>query len=106
MRPRRSRKPPTPPKPEIIRLVDELEAEIRVHGSATVPLEPFLAAARSHLTLRYPEGTDETPEGFVALVLDAREWVWEIAGEDLVVELPGWVDPRPALVAVQPGLFD
>ena len=40
-------------------------------------------------------------ERLVAVGLVCR---WE--GDDLVVELPVWMPPPPAIVAIQPGLFD
>ena len=38
--------------------------------------------------------------------LGARAWAWQWEGVDLVLELPGWVQPPPVLVAIQPGLFE
>jgi hypothetical protein len=38
--------------------------------------------------------------------LRAVGWACRWAGSDLVVELPGWIQSEPVIVAIPPGLFD
>jgi hypothetical protein len=38
--------------------------------------------------------------------LQTTGWVWRWEDDGLVLELPGWVQPAPVIVAVQRGLFD
>jgi hypothetical protein len=47
-----------------------------------------------------------TPQEAVEVSFRALGWAWRWEGADLVLELPGWVQPAPVIVAIQPGLFD
>ena len=48
----------------------------------------------------------DTHEEFLAPMLAHRGWVWRWEGADLVLELPGWVQPAPVIVAIQAGRFE
>jgi hypothetical protein len=68
----------------------------------------WLAAARVFLVTRHSYGWDLTttePE-MAEGRLRAVGWACRWAGSDLVVELPGWIQSEPVIVAIPPGLFD
>jgi len=89
-------------------LVAEALVAVRMKGVAKFPVGRWLTPG--HLLVRMSFGTaiEYVPpamaiitERLAAVGLASR---WE--GDDLVVELPGWTPPAPAIVAIQPGLFD
>lgn len=73
-----------------------------------MPLAPWLAAARVLLVTRQSCGWDleHTPVTLLEPFLAHQGWTWAWLGDDLVLEVPGWEEPAPVMVAVQPGLFD
>ena len=86
-------------------------AEIHVKGTGTMRelAGPWIGGAELWLKLQSncrTLGPKETPEAVVEERLATRGLRCRWEGDDLVVELPGWSPPQPAIVAIQPGLFD
>jgi hypothetical protein len=48
----------------------------------------------------------DTAVSLLEAFLPHQGWAWSLEGDELVIELPGWVQPAPIKVAIQPGLFD
>ncbi len=46
-----------------------------------------------------------TPKTYLEPLLAHRGWTWAWEGEDLALDLPGWVQPALVREWVQPGLF-
>ena len=106
---RRQRKVPKVPRHDgLSQCFDLAAAELAAHGTTRCPAAPWIAEARVYLNIRHACGWDlkTTPEEFLSPMLAHRGWIWRREGSDLVLVLPGWVQPMPTLVAIQPSLFD
>ena len=106
---RRQRKVPKVPRLDGLTLLfDQIALDLVAQGTARYPAGPWLAAARVLLVIRQGCGWDmaTTSQELVEGQLRAIGWTWRWDGDDLVVELPGWVQPPPVMVAIQPKLLD
>ncbi len=106
---RRQHKAPKGPRQDAITvLMDQAAVDLAAHGVVRCPAAPWVAATRVLLVTRHSCGwdLDQTPTSLLEPMLLARGWAWRWEGSDLVLTLPGWVQPAPVLVPVQPGLFD
>ena len=104
----RSKRPPVP-KPSALQAMLQATAPILAAcGSYRSPAAPWIAAAT--LSMKVAQGCgwslQDTPEAYLEPMLAHRSWTWAWVGEDLVLDLPGWVQPAPVIVAIQAGLFD
>ena len=89
-------------------LITGAAVTLAAKGTTRCPAGPWLAAARVLLVTRQSCGMDlaTTEQELVEVRLRAVGWACRWVGPDLVVELPGWIQPAPVIVAIQPGLFD
>jgi hypothetical protein len=108
MRARRSRRPPTPPKSALTVLLDRAGVDLAAKGAVRAPAAPWLAAATVLLRTRNSCGwnAQDTPVTLLEPFLAHQGWAWKWDGDELVLELPGWVQSAPVILAIQPGLFD
>ena len=108
MRARRYRKPPTPPKSALMVLMERAGANLEANGVVRASAAPWLAAAGVLLATRRSCGWNDqdTPVTLLEPLLAHKGWSWRWEGDDLVLEVPGWVKPEEVLVAVQPLLID
>lgn len=109
MRPKRNRNRTIQPQPsQLVQLLDGAALRLAVLGTLRVNSAPFLAAARVLLVTAQSCGWEAatTDEQLLERYLGEGHWTWRWEGPDLVLELPGWVQPPPVLVAIQPGLFE
>ena len=108
MRARRSKRPPVPQPSALQVLIEAAVPILAVHGVHRSPAAPWIAAAE--VSIRIAQGCGwsphDTPDTYMAPMLRHRGWAWQWEGADLVLELPGWVEPPLVVVAIQPGLFD
>jgi len=107
MRPRTRRSPVL--KPSALQAMIQAAVPIlAAYGSYRSPAVPWIAAA--NLSMKVAQGCgwnlQGTPEAYLEPFLAHRGWTWAWDGEDLVLDLPGWVQPDPAIMAIQAGLFD
>jgi hypothetical protein len=106
---KRQRKVPKVPRRDALTvLLDKAKAALEAQGSLTGPAGPWIAAANVLLTTRHSCGWDmsTTHLEIIEPYFQRNGWVWRWVGEDLVIELPGWVKHAPNTIAIQPGLFD
>jgi len=106
---RRQHKVPKGPRQDAITLLmDRAAVALLAHGAVRGPAAPWLAASRVLLVTRHSCGwdLDQTPTSILEPMLLARGWTWRWEGEELALELPGWVAPAPRVVAVQPRLIE
>ncbi len=90
-------------------LLAQARVQLQAVGQVRVPAKSWLDAASLYLTLQRScraVGEDETPVIQVEHCLGNEGWAWRWEGDDLVIDLPGWVQPAPVILAIQPGLFD
>jgi len=89
-------------------LVNQAAVVLAAHGTARCPASPWIRAATVLLNVRHSCGWDmeHTPASLLEPFLARQCWVWRWEGDDLVLDLPGWVQPAPMIVEIQPGLFD
>ncbi len=99
--------PKVPVRDGLMLLLDQAAVQLAAHGTVRSPAGPWIAAARVLLVTRHSCGWDleHTPETLLEPMLAHRGWTSSWEGDDLVLALPGWVQPAPVIVAVQPGLF-
>jgi hypothetical protein len=97
-----------PRREGITLLMDQAAVELAAHGRVRGPAGPWIRAATVLLNVRNSCGWDmeHTPVTLLEPFQTHQGWVWRWEGEDLVIELPGWVQPAPVILAIQPGLFD
>ena len=81
---------------------------LKASGKVSFPAASWIAAAEVAMKTAMGGGRSlpDTPEAFLEPMLAHRGWVWRWEGADLVLELPGWTQPAPIIVAIQDGLFD
>ncbi len=105
---RQHKVPKVPVRDGLTLLLDLAAVQIQAHGTVRSPAGPWIAASRVLLVTRHSCGWDleHTPETLLEPLLAHRGWTFSWEGADLVLTLPGWVQPAPVMVAVQPGLFD
>ena len=105
---RQHKVPKVPRRDAITLLMDQAAVDLATPRSIRCPADLWIAAARVLLVTRQSCGWDmeHTPASLLEPLLAHRDWVWRWEGEDLVIELPGWVQPAAIIVAIQPGLFD
>lgn len=108
MRTRQTRKAATPYRYALDRLVAAAAAELEAYGRTRVPAAPWLVAATAYIRTAQGCGReqDTLPAQLVERCIEARGWAWALKGEDLVLEIPGWIPSPARVMAVQPGLFD
>ena len=96
-----------PVRDGLMLLLDQVAVQLQSHGTVRLPAGAWIAAARVLLVTRQSCGWDmkETPETLLAPMLAYRGWTFSWEGADLVLELPGWVQPALVREWVQPGLF-
>lgn len=82
--------------------------DLAAKGVVRAPAAHWLSAARVLLMTRRSCGWNEqdTPMTLLEPFLAHQGWTWMIEGDELIVQLPGWVQPGVFPVAIQPGLFD
>jgi|APCry1669188910_1035180.scaffolds.fasta_scaffold238602_1 hypothetical protein len=107
MRPRTRRSPVL--KPSALQAMIQAAVPIlAAYGSYRSPAVPWIAAA--NLSMKVAQGCgwnlQGTPEAYLGPILAHRGWTWVWEGDDLVLGLPGWIQPKPILVAIYVGLFD
>ena len=106
MRPHSKRRPH--PQPSALQVLIEAAAPVlAAHGEQRSPAPPWIAAAEVSIKIAQGCGwsLQDTPESYLGPMLAYRGWTWRLEGADLILTLPGWVEPPMRLVAVQPGLF-
>ena len=107
MRPHSKRRPhPTPSALQV--LIEAAAPVLAAHGEQRSPAAPWIAAARVSMTIASCGGWQlpATPQEFMEPMLAYRGWTWRWEGDDLVLILPGWVQPPVRLVGVRSGLFN
>lgn len=89
-------------------LLDRARRDLESQGSVRCPAGEWLDAARWAICTASRCGWERgtTQVQLVERWLETEGWTWRWEGDDLVLELPGWVQPPPRVVAIQPGLFD
>ena len=89
-------------------LIEAAAPVLAANGEHRSPSAPWIAAAS--VSIKVAQGCgwslQDTPESYLEPMLAYRGWTWRWEGDDLVLTLPGWVQPPVRLVAVQLGLFD
>jgi hypothetical protein len=107
MRPRRSHKPPTPPKSALDALLDAAQADLVARGVSRTLAGPWIDAADLRMKTARAGGWSlpGTPQEFLAPVFLHRGWTWAWEEGGLVLGLPGWQPPKTVLTAVQGRLF-
>ena len=106
---RRKHKVPMAPRRDAFTiLLDRANADLAAHGQVKCPAAPWITAASVLLTIRHGCGWDMStrPLQIIEPFFQQYGWTWRWVDEDLVLELPGWTQPAPAIVAIQPSLFD
>lgn len=103
---------PTKRRPHFVNpttaLIEQVSRVLADRGALRCPAAPWLNAGHCALTTAQSCGWER---GTTALQMVERRlattgWAWRWEGDDLVLELPGWVPPAPGIVAIQPGLFE
>ena len=107
MRPRRSRKPPTPPQSALDALLDAANVDLDAAGVSRSLAGPWIGAADTRMRTARGGGwsLQDTPQAFLEAVFQHRSWTWVWVGDELLLKLPGWTQPPSILVAMQPGLL-
>jgi len=105
---RQHKVPKVPRRDGLTLLLDEAAIQLAAHGTVGSPAGSWIAAARVLLVTRHTCGWDleHTPMTLLEPLLAHRGWTFNWEGADLVLTLPGWVEPPPVIVAIQAGLFD
>jgi len=104
----RSKRPPVP-KPSALQVLVEVAMPVlAAHGEQRSPAAPCIAAATLSIKIAQECGwsLQDTPESYLEAILAYRGWTWRWEGDDLVLILPGWVQPPVRLVGVRSGLFN
>ena len=106
MRPHSKRRPHPQPSPLQV-LIEAAAPVLAAHGEQRSPTAPWIAAAALSMAIASGGGWSlpATPQEFLEPMLAYRGWAWSWEDADLVLTLPGWVQPPPVLVAIQPSLF-
>ncbi len=104
---RQHKVPKVPLRHGLVLMLDQAAVQLQAHGTVRSSAGPWIAAARVLLVTRQSCGWDleHTPETLLEPRLAHWGWVWSWEGADLVLTLPGWVQPTPVIVAVQPSLI-
>ncbi len=81
-------------------------ADLAAHGQHRSPAAPWTAAAALSMAIAHGCGVAQaaSPQAYLEPFLAHCGWTWAWEGEDLVLDLPGWVQPEPVREWVQPGL--
>lgn len=106
---RRQRKVPKVPRRDGLgQLIDRTRLDLVAHGTTRCPAGAWLDAGRVALVTAQGCGWDleATEVQILERRLQTTGWTWRWEGADLVLTLPGWLQPSSGVVAVQPGLFD
>jgi hypothetical protein len=104
---RQHKVPKVPVRDGLTLLLDQAAVPLAAHGTVRSPAGPWIAAARVLLVTRQSCGWDmeHTPETLLEPLLAHRGWAFSWEGADLVLTLPGWVEPTPVIVAIQDRLL-
>lgn len=108
LRRRRRRVPKGGYKPQVQIFMDQVAADLATSGTVRVPAGPWLAAARASIVTLNSCGRElgTTEQDYLDRMFVARGWLRAWEEQDLVITLPGWVQPAPVSVAIQPCLID
>ena len=105
---RQHKVPKVPVRDGLTLLLDLAVVQLEAHGSVRSPAGPWIAAARVLLVTRHSCGWDleHIPQTLLEPMLAHRGWIFTWEGDDLVLTLPGWVQPTAVIVAIQDRLLD